>query len=483
MKKTFISSFILCIFLAVLSFNTSAQEYKYDLNKYYTPDIFRNKLNLNFNSLGSFSNQLYKRDTLNINTQNSNILYGTLGSSFQSYKNTRKKVSYLDMNLNLQGQFNNSDNKPNYDSSPIGNSSNSNESFNLGYMSNFYNSTNQFLSVGITTRINSATSNFREVHINVVNTSANSSINAGITPAVGIGIGRIESVKDARQAIYILDDLSKRGALSRHLSDDEIFKFSQLISQVKNKRFLDARLHKIDEITSVDSFLVNNSLLAQSDAGYFTTLYDNWENGANFERNSGQIFEIVLSPSADWFNKDGQSDVSNPVANYWAKQNNYNYRAVLSFNYNYAKQMNLNWEKTFDISLSGATGYFSDKLLSNIGNGETISTYNNHSISIQGNYSIGYYPNSRTNLSAGLYQHLLQNFNRGISDNSSYNYFFSQTILRFSAVYYVSPQLSLSGNASIGNIYEQNAFSSDNINTNNNNLGANFAATLKYSFF
>ncbi|MDD5185697.1 MAG: hypothetical protein PHS84_10600, partial [Paludibacter sp.] len=162
---------------------------------------------------------------------------------------------------------------------------------------------------------------------------------------------------------------------------------------------------------------------------------------------------------------------------------NYNYRAVLSFNYNYAKQMNLNWEKTFDISLSGATGYFSDKLLSNIGNGETISTYNNHSISIQGNYSIGYYPNSRTNLSAGLYQHLSQNFNRGISDNSSYNYFFSQTILRFSAVYYVSPQLSLSGNASIGNIYEQNAFSSDNINTNNNNLGANFAATLKYSFF
>jgi len=337
--------------------------------------------------------------------------------------------------------------------------------------------------VGITTSINSSFNNSNTEYISHTNTSANNSIYAGITPAFGIGIGRIESVKDARQAIYILDDLSKRSSLTRHLSDDEIFKFSQLISKVKNKRFLDARLHKIDEISTVDSFLVDNNLLSKSDATYFTTLYDNWENGANFERNSGQIFEIILSPSANWSNRDDQYDISNPVSSIWTKQNNYNYSADLSFNYNYAKQMNLNWENNFNVSLSGASGYFEDKYSTNEGiENVRVNSYNNNSISFLGIYSIGYYPNSRTNLTAGLHQYLKQIFNNGISDNSSFNYFDSQTILRFSAVYYVSPQLSLTGDASIGDFYEQTTFSSETSN-NTNRLGANFSATLKYSFF
>ncbi|MHB9143030.1 MAG: hypothetical protein ACYC25_14255, partial [Paludibacter sp.] len=74
MKQTFITGFILCFFLAVLSFNTSAQEYKYDLNKYYTPDIVRNQLDVSFNGNGSFNNQTSTYDSVYNNTLNGSLI-------------------------------------------------------------------------------------------------------------------------------------------------------------------------------------------------------------------------------------------------------------------------------------------------------------------------------------------------------------------------------------------------------------------------
>jgi len=49
--------------------------------------------------------------------------------------------------------------------------------------------------------------------------------------------------------------------LNRKLTTEEIHAFAQTISTVKNKRFLDARLRMIDEITTVDSVLVNMGVL------------------------------------------------------------------------------------------------------------------------------------------------------------------------------------------------------------------------------
>ena len=80
------------------------------------------------------------------------------------------------------------------------------------------------------------------------------------TPSIGWGIGRIENVTDARQAIYILEDFKKNGILSRDLTKDELFEFAQLISTVKNKRFLDSRLHRIDEITTMFNIVTGKQI-------------------------------------------------------------------------------------------------------------------------------------------------------------------------------------------------------------------------------
>lgn len=483
MKKTFIFGFILCSFIALWANDISAQEYKYDLNKYYTPDIVRNSLDLNLNSSGSLDRSARKSPNSQMNsdtTINSN-LSGELHAQFSSYISTRKYESLLQLNLDLSGNLRKSDFPTIYNASyPDTFSSSSSEGIHIDYGKKMYGADKKFFSFGLSSTLNPSTNYLKETITSSITEKTTNYFRTYITPFTGIGIGRIESVKDARQAIYILEDLSKRGVLTRHLSDDEIFKFSQIISQVKNKRFLDSRLHKIDEISTVDSFLVKNNLLTKSDASYFTTLYDNWENGANFERTSGQSFEIRLSPDINWNNRKIESKRSNPSSDTWEKQNSMDFGAHLAFNYNYAKQLNLNWEKTAFVSLSGATTRIQDRASSD-NSQSNLTKREQNTISLYGNYKVGYYPSTRTNLSASISQNFNQQFYDFTTSNDWDNYFYSATTLRFSTVYYVSPQLSLSGEASISNNYS--SIRSSSYKNSTNRVDADFSVALKYSFF
>lgn len=476
MKKTFIFGFIFCSFITLWANKVSAQEYKYDLNKYYTPDIVRNSLDLNLNSSGGFDNRSDNNAPNYKDTTKINNLSGQFNSRFTQFKNTRKTESILQLSLDVNGQFSNNkdwglNNEKTHNSSSA-------EYIGLNYSKKMYGTNKKFLSFGLFSDLNPSTSYTSKEVASLTIENTTKRFRAEIKPYIGIGIGRIESVKDTRQAIYILEDLSKRAVLTRHLSDDEIFKFSQIISQVKNKRFLDYRLHKIDEITTVDSFLVKNNLLTKSDASYFTTLYDNWENSANFERTSGQSFEVKLSPDVNWNNL--KLELKNSDNDNWQKQSNKNYGASLAFNYNYAKQINLNWEKTAYVSLSGSTTR-EEQRLSYDGSQETEYKINVRNITLNGNYRIAYYPSTRTNLSANISQNFYKNFYDAISNSGWSDSFNSTTNLEFSAVYYVSPQLSLSGNTYISYGYSNSRNST--YKSNYNHLGTGFSVALRYSFF
>lgn len=475
MKKTFIFSITLCSFIVFCTNIVSAQEYKYDLNKYYTPDIVRNGLDINLSSSGGFDNTYHPNDT----TKSSN-LNSQFNSRFTQFRNTRRTESLLQLYLRVDGQISNNKN-PQSASNQKTYNSNSAEYINFSYHKKAYGPGNKFFSFGLSTGLNPSFGKTKNENLNATIENTTNKFQAQISPFTGIGVGRIESVKDARQAVYILEDLSKRGVLTRHLSDNEIFQFSQIISQVKNKRFLDARLHRMDEISTVDSFLVKNNLLTKSDAGYFSSLYDNWENSANFERTSGQSFEVRLSPYINWYYQKNESKISNPYSNTWQKQNDKNYGANLAFNYAYAKQINLNWERTANASFSGSTVH-QEQRLSAESSQESPYNVNLRTISLNGNYRIAYYPSTRTNLSANIAQDFNKNFYDVITNNSWNNIFFSTTSVEFSAVYYVSPQLSLSGNTTIADYYSKYS-SKGGYKGNQNELKANFFVTLKYSFF
>jgi len=480
MKKKIFTSLIFCFFLSAVSFNTLAQEYRYDISKYYTPDIVRNSLDLNFNSYGSLSNEATTYNSPiyqgipNDSLKNSN-LNAQLYSTFSHIKNTRKLIS----TIQLTGNFSLSSNTDN-PSNEVNNEHRSYSSNNLNFnISNrHYYSSNHFISYGANSFFTYDMSKDVTGNKSVFTNSYQNGLNFGLNPSIGIGIGRIEQVEDARQAIYILEELSKKGVLTRHLTNEEIFNLSQQISRVKNKRFLDSRIHLMEEIASVDSFFVRNSLLNKQDATYYTNLYDLWINGANFSRKSGQSFEINFIPSGsrDKSTYDYMSTIYNET--YLNNQENWRYGGNLNLIYNYEKPVHLNWQHSVMVSMNGTAGYINGKYLQS----GIVNKTSTGGVGLNGSYTLGYYPTTRTNLSVGISESFNQNYSKqdlsSIFDSVGwYKSNNSTTRINFSAYYYLSRQLRLSGYASLNKYL----FNSDNGSINN--LNAGFSAGLSYAFF
>ena len=271
MKKHYIFSLCLCFLCTTSFFCLSAQEYNnFDLNKYYTPNIVRNALDLDFSSSGQFANVYNEFDHLSVTNESfSSNIAGTINSSFSTYRNTRKRISSLMLNGSFSGSYSSI-----RETTGSTNKNNSNTGgLNLNYSDKFYKTSTLFLSAGIIARL-IPTYNKQQLQSDPNPREINEKINRYyFNPSIGIGIGRIEQVQDARQAIYLLDDLSKKGVLSRQLTNNEVFSLAQQMSKIKNKRFLDSRLRLIEEVTTIDAFFVNNgSSFEEYIDSYFVTV-------------------------------------------------------------------------------------------------------------------------------------------------------------------------------------------------------------------
>jgi hypothetical protein len=101
--------------------------------------------------------------------------------------------------------------------------------------------------------------------------------------------------------IYIYDELARIGRSGTTKNDNEVVELAELISRLNNERFFDARLRRMEEIESVDSFLLANDHVIQQDARYFTTLNDFWIYGNAPVRNSGNRISLVFLPGYMFF--------------------------------------------------------------------------------------------------------------------------------------------------------------------------------------
>jgi hypothetical protein len=442
MKPTFISVIIFCFFSVVLSFTLSAQEYKYNISKYYTPDIVRNQLDVSFGANSNFNNSTSRNGYTVSNiikdsvvSSYNNSFYGTITPNFVTYTNTRKLSSMLQINGNFYGNYGTNGN---FDQNDKNTTFITNDNLNVNYTSRFYNVSNQYFLLGISSNLQASVNKNNSLTNSITSNSFNNNYIINIAPSIGIGIGRIEQVEDARQAIYILDDLSKKKVLTRQLDNAEIFQFAQQISRVKNKRFLDSRLHLIDEINSVDSFLVKNNLLEKSDARYFTTLYDDWQYGALYSRKSGQSFEISISPSLNWneLNYHPVDTLAQDIEN----QNSL--YGGLTFTYTYEKPVNLNWQHSLSASLNG---FLSSNTIRTQYGKSTTATSNktdDNGAKLSVNYTLGYYPSTRSYFTAAFSQNSQLDYVKYYNNSylNSGKTFTSNSNIRLSAYYYFSPQ-------------------------------------------
>jgi len=426
----------ICTILSMLmlgnSVNILAQNYdSYNLESYKTPDIKRTSLDFQFNSHGEFATNQFYKDEYQLN--------GKVDNKFRKYVNNRRFIGEQVIDFGIQGNS----------SSSSTTDSNKSSYFSLytlySNLSKFYNSDNSFWKIG---------GNASFMFINNQNDPSvlYKSLQFNIAPKLGIGWGRIEPAQDARQAVYILDELSKKGVITTHLSDDEVNRFAQVLSAVKNKRFLDSRLHLIDEISKVDSFLVYNGYVQESGAKYFTTLYDYWMYGCSFSRKAGSEISAEINP---WYSYKNQY-----TYNRWNDIKGISART----SYQYEKPVNLYWQHSAYASVG--LSYSHDRLYN-----EFDGTSDIRMASVAGRYSIGYYPNSRTNLNLGLEESVLL-----VDEDKKYCRSVTQLVL--SAYYYISPQFRLSGNANL-TYYKNDLSGAERIN----DWIGNYSLTLTYSLF
>ena len=116
-KQLFLSLSVLLIFTSAYSQENTQNEYQewksskdeyvnFDIGKYFTPDIVRNQLYINFdlNSDYSHANSDNPFDGHSATADNYNFA-GNIASSFSRYVNTRRKISDFRINLSLSGDY------------------------------------------------------------------------------------------------------------------------------------------------------------------------------------------------------------------------------------------------------------------------------------------------------------------------------------------------------------------------------------------
>ncbi|MDR0231260.1 MAG: hypothetical protein LBI82_03990 [Dysgonamonadaceae bacterium] len=452
----------------------------FDISKYITPDIVRNQLDINLNLHSNYS--CSSGDSKYSTSEFSNSTFtGNIASYFSHYVNTRKKISGFAIGLSFDGDYNSQKRKWTFtdDNSTTVNINNnvrniSTSSLHLDWSNRRYFSKSIFMDYNIYSNVSY---NFTQNKIEKQSEDSNQKQKTfffHFSPQVGVGYGRIENVEDARQAIYIVNALSKRKVLTRNLSNNEMLELSQKISTVKNKRFLDSRLHLIDEITSVDSFFVNNNLLADNGAAYFTTLYDMWQYGALFSRKSGYEISFMARPYSVYQNEKNTPIMRNHIYN----SNQY----IISLDFSYEKPFKLNWQHS--VAAGGYGGIYSNSYR----NEQTDNNYTNNTDKVKAfsafaNYSLGYYPNTRTNIRVIAGQQMAKSIydydNERHQNTTSYH-----STLRANLNYYFSPNFRVAGNCGLWYTPSRNRYKGyEGYYSNSNYFSSLFNIQLIYSIF
>jgi len=435
----------------------------FDIGKFITPNIVRNLLALVFDLNANYSRTGTTFEDRDSRNESSN-LNGAVRSNFSHYVNTRKIISSLSCDLSLSGS---NLSQKNTVSSLIENESNLQQqhALSFGWANKLYFTPLMFMDYGISSNTFYFYKQDKTKNQLADSDQKQKRFTFDISPQIGVGIGRIENVRDARHAVYVANALSKRKVLTRNLSHDELYELSQKMSTVKNKRFLDSRLHLIDEIALVDSFFVNNNLLADNGPAYFTTLYDMWQYGDLFPRESGYELSFLVKPYYSHRNEHYTPATQDVI------QNSYQYN--MFFNFKYEKPFKLNWQHSLNASLSGSINSESAEIKQT---NNTLKTKIN-SVSGYASYTLGYYPNTRTSIQVLAAQRIQQaKYDDGKTTIGS------TTQLNAKLYYYFSPYLRLTGNYDLSCYPVRFKGFVENY-TNRNIFNSLFNIQLTYMFF
>jgi hypothetical protein len=476
--KAYASAFFL--FAIFLFPQMYAQDYAKLLSEYKKPELLRYALTMDA-ALGGYLR--YDKDAdgdsgIIFRTYRTGTINGDISFDLSRYRNTPRIQSNDYIRLDVSGNYYESELKETgfdlYKSTRETYRYRNNLS--AGHTIRYY--PGDFVFYGAMPRGNYGSNHYESVntsHYEVADDSREKSENyrseLSFVIPLEIGIGRIEEITDMRQAIFIVEALVDAGRVSRAPSEEEMRDFAELISELKNERFFDSRLRRIKELKVIDSFLKDNSLLAENDATYFSTLTDIWDFGREFIRSSGFRAGLVVSGGhrIEYYRN------TNDYSRFSSRVNDSNIEAGIRFSWEIP--VSLSWQHSFYSSF-----YFNRHSVNN----KDEDPYSKNVTSLNGidvnlSHTIGYYPNTRTNLIltyGGRY-----NVRKYTCANCDYLKPDSKQLslnIHAGVYYYVSSQIGISGSYSY--YHSQNGKDTDSSylfkDTNHS-----FSVGMSYSIF
>lgn len=374
--------------------------------------------------------------------QKTNTFVSLVDVNYYNFRNTEKYQGNQEVRINLQPDF--SVSKDSQDTIKIKSLTGV---ISLRSQNRFYNRSGFFLEAGHSFSFNPNVNKFTRTEIS--GEANRSVIRSTHSLPVSIGFGRIEPVEDARLAIYIIDELTKKGKIKNPPSETVITEFARKISEIKRKRFFDTRLRKIEELQTVDSFLIGNDLVSSGDIEYFTILGDQWDYAsgparkAGFSVNAGFDNSVDINKRSEYYSVFDPELSSMVYENIITKTNNYKAGGFLRIDY--SKPHSLYWQSDL-YSLTSLGRVFTR----NPSDKEDIEeNYETNIFYTSLNYSVRYLPNSRTSIGltvGGNYEKSAGNRSRSDISGPIAGDFSEQELTLNAWVdmyYYFSPQLRI----------------------------------------
>jgi hypothetical protein len=410
----------------------------FDLAKYKLPDIKLNRLDFNLNLNQTKSNNIIDPSQYAKSKVLSDYFYGTLNLDYFHFRNSEKYQGNINIDLNIQPSLNTT-----RDNGLVVRSNNLNIDFLISSTNRFFIQKLIFFEIDPELSLNSGRGkNHRDFSSTSAQDYKTDQFTKTASIPVSVGHGRIEPVEDARLAIYILEELNKVGRISTLPPDNVVLEMAKVISKIKNKRFFDSRIRKIEELQMIDSFLVANKLISSDDISYFAVLNDQWDYASGPVREAGFAINAGIDNYASQSNYSDELTITGNTPSKNEQSSNL-YRIGGFIQVKKAKPINLYWQNSFEILLSAGREFNRNPKEKD----SPVFNYESDIVKTYLRYSWQYLPNSRTSLGLdlnGTYQYSSGNRNSGIANGnySDKGYNFS-LYPAFNINYYVSPQLRI----------------------------------------
>jgi len=473
---------VLILFVLNFSEYLNAQYSGSDLSLYKLPDIKLSRLDMMFDLGGNLNKSRIESSYSDSVKNRNNRFGGNINLNYNHFRNTQNYQGMIDVRL-LGDLSRYSQDTEDYNSDNVYNTI----TLYVTNSSRIYNSGRKFIELGPSltfTRNGEKRKQVQDPGISYDISGYEHSLRLSLP--VSAGIGRIEPVEDMRLAIYILEELDKAGCIGSLPADEILIDLAHKISEIKRKRFFDARIRKIAELKEIDSFLLAHNIIPEMDINAFTVLNDQWDYASGPSRYAGFSFDAGIDDEL-LFDRSTERLTENGIESEPDKSNSNVFFLGGFSRIRYEKPVNLYWQSSANLKVRYGIELHSIPDFQP-GNDEQLKY---KVFNATAGYALSYIPDSRS-----LYSFSLEGSYR---DSGSNQYLYSPAPGTYSIksgniyvkaglrmYYYVSPQLriSLDSQAGLNVINSRKTLENQPGLTDLHRSSENYITlTLDYSFF